>query len=371
MTMPKIIAAGHLCLDIFPQMDTVPLASLGTPGKLFETGPMAFSTGGSVGNTGLALHQIGTPVRLMAGVGDDLIGRAVCDVLERYGKGLSESVKLLPDQPSSYTIVLAPQKVDRIFLHCPGANCTFDSNSVDYDLLKQVKLFHLGYPALMPKMYEQGGIELTHTYRRAKETGVITSMDMALPDPNGPSGQADWAGIFQRTLPYVDVFIPSIEEILFCLHRDQLEAWRGSLFQHLTLGYLDELANELLGMGVAIAGFKLGEYGLYLKTAGPERLAGLGQRLGLDINLWANAQVYHQAFQVDVVGTTGAGDSAYAAMLTALLRRLKPVDAVEMACAVGACNVEAADASSGVRTWEATEARVASGWALRTEVVHP
>ena len=371
MTMPKIIAAGHLCLDIFPQMDTVPLASLGTPGKLFETGPMAFSTGGSVGNTGLALHQIGTPVRLMAGVGDDLIGRAVCDVLERYGKGLSESVKLLPDQPSSYTIVLAPQKVDRIFLHCPGANCTFDSNSVDYDLLKQVKLFHLGYPALMPKMYEQGGIELTHTYRRAKETGVITSMDMALPDPNGPSGQADWAGIFQRTLPYVDVFIPSIEEILFCLHRDQLEAWRRTLFPHLTLGYLNALANELLDMGVAIAGFKLGEYGLYLKTAGPERLAGLGQRLGLDINLWANAQVYHQAFQVDVVGTTGAGDSAYAAMLTALLRRLKPVDAVEMACAVGACNVEAADASSGVRTWEATEARVASGWALRTEVVHP
>jgi sugar/nucleoside kinase (ribokinase family) len=366
---PEIIAAGHLCLDIFPQMDTVPLASLGTPGKLFETGPMAFSTGGSVGNTGLALHQIGTPVRLMAGVGDDLIGRAVCDVLERYGQGLSESVRLLPGEVSSYTIVLAPQKVDRIFLHCPGANCTFNASSVDYELLQQVKIFHLGYPALMPAMYADGGAELTHTYRRAKATGVITSMDMALPDPNGPSGQADWAGIFQHTLPYVDVFVPSIEEILYCLRRPDHEAWRGTVFEHLTLAYLDGLADELLGMGVAIAGFKLGEYGLFLKAADPERLAPLHDRLGLDVNEWAQAQVYQQAFQVEVVGTTGAGDSAYAALLTALLKRLAPAQAAQMACAVGACNVEAADASSGVRSWSATEMRLAAGWSLRNESV--
>jgi sugar/nucleoside kinase (ribokinase family) len=366
---PEIIAAGHLCLDIFPHMETVPLASLGTPGKLFETGPMAFSTGGSVGNTGLALHQIGTPVRLMAGVGDDLIGRAVCDVLERYGQGLSDSVRLLPDQPSSYTIVLAPQKVDRIFLHCPGANCTFDSTSVDYELLRGMKLFHLGYPALLPALYADDGAELTAIYRQAKATGVITSMDMALPDPNGPSGQADWAGIFARTLPYVDVFVPSLEESLFCLRRPQYEAWRGALFQQVTLGYLDGLADELLAMGVAIAGFKLGEYGLYLKAADATQLAPLAARLGIDAARWSHARVYHPAFQVEVVGTTGAGDSAYAALLTALLKRLAPDAAAQMACAVGACNVEAADATSGVRSWAATEARLAAGWPLRAERV--
>jgi hypothetical protein len=34
-----------------------------------------------------------------------------------------------------------------------------------------------------------------------------------------------------------------------------------------------------------------------------------------------------------------------------------------MAVAVGACNVEAADALGGIRPWEATVARVAEGWA--------
>ena len=33
-----------------------------------------------------------------------------------------------------------------------------------------------------------------------------------------------------------------------------------------------------------------------------------------------------------------------------------------MAVAVGACNVEAADALSGIRSWEATLARVAQDW---------
>ena len=33
-----------------------------------------------------------------------------------------------------------------------------------------------------------------------------------------------------------------------------------------------------------------------------------------------------------------------------------------MASAVGACNVEAADALSGLRSWEATLARIQAGW---------
>jgi hypothetical protein len=36
-----------------------------------------------------------------------------------------------------------------------------------------------------------------------------------------------------------------------------------------------------------------------------------------------------------------------------------------MAAAVGACNVEAADAVSGVRSWEETTARVQAGWPRR------
>jgi hypothetical protein len=41
---------------------------------------------------------------------------------------------------------------------------------------------------------------------------------------------------------------------------------------------------------------------------------------------------------------------------------MSPEDAVTAAVAVGACNVEAADAVSGIRSWEETMQRVRSGW---------
>ena len=66
---------------------------------------------------------------------------------------------------------------------------------------------------------------------------------------------------------------------------------------------------------------------------------------------------------MDEVGTTGAGDSTIAGFLSALLRDMAPHQALTAAVAVGACNVEAADALSGIRPWEETLRRVAGGWA--------
>ena len=62
------------------------------------------------------------------------------------------------------------------------------------------------------------------------------------------------------------------------------------------------------------------------------------------------------------MGTTGAGDATIAGFLTALLRDVPPERALAIAAAVGACNVEAADAVSGVRSWEETLARIDAGW---------
>jgi sugar/nucleoside kinase (ribokinase family) len=63
-----------------------------------------------------------------------------------------------------------------------------------------------------------------------------------------------------------------------------------------------------------------------------------------------------------LVGTTGAGDATIAGFLAAVLRNASPERALTIAAAVGACNVEAADALSGVRTWEETLARIDAGW---------
>jgi len=64
-----------------------------------------------------------------------------------------------------------------------------------------------------------------------------------------------------------------------------------------------------------------------------------------------------------VIGTTGAGDATIAGFLAALLRDLPPDEAMNAALAVGACNVEAADALSGIRSWCETLQRINAGWA--------
>jgi len=128
---------------------------------------------------------------------------------------------------------------------------------------------------------------------------------------------------------------------------------------------LSDLGSTLLDMGVAIAGLKLGDRGLYLRMGQQEVLAGLGRVAPADPSAWAGRELWSPCFQVAVAGTAGAGDATIAGFLAALLRGLGPEAAVNAAVAVGACNVEAPDSLSGVRSWEETMARVAAGWPKR------
>ncbi len=154
------VVCGHLCLDLLPQMDLVPLSALASPGQLFEVGRLKFATGGVVSNTGLALHRLGMDVRLMAKVGSDFIGRATLDLLRNTIQRLPKRSRWIRDQPGSYSIVLAPEHSDRIFLHCTGPNQTFSAADVDLDIVAQARLFHFGYPTLLPHFLEDDGREL-------------------------------------------------------------------------------------------------------------------------------------------------------------------------------------------------------------------
>jgi len=242
-------------------MAHVPVDELATPGRLFEVDSLVISTGGAVSNTGLALQRLGVDVRLMATVGDDLLGSLIVRALQARDPALTRLIRLQPGRTSSYTIVLSPQRVDRIFLHCPGTNNDFDIDDIDFDLLAGARIFHLGYPSVLPRLMEGGGERLEMLYARAKASGVVTSLDVAMPDPDGPSGRVDWASVLRRTLPYVDIFVPSIEETVFMLRRADYEVWAGDVLGHLTAAYLDDLAAQLLDWGVTIAGFNLSRLG--------------------------------------------------------------------------------------------------------------
>jgi sugar/nucleoside kinase (ribokinase family) len=361
-----VIVSGHLCLDLIPSMDHVALQKLTAPGRMVETGPISVSTGGAVSNTGLALHRLGVNVRLMATVGDDLIGQMIIACLKNRDEMLSQFISVQSGQPSSYTVVLSPEHADRTFLHCTGANSAFGIHNIDFSLLPKARIFHLGYPPVLPRLIAHDGSEMRALYERAKTTGVVTSMDLSLPDPQGPSGQVAWPRVLKNVLPYVDIFLPSVEEILFMLRRADYDAWEGKALSHLTAPYLRVLATELLDMGAIIVGLKLGDMGFYLCTADAARFDRL-QKLSLDAAAWSNVELWTPAYEVEVAGTTGAGDAAYAGFLAALLHGSSPLDAIRWACAVGACNVETVDSTSGVRSWQETQARMEAGWPTRRE----
>ncbi len=363
-----VVVSGHLCLDLIPAMDSVPLNSLASPGKLFEMGALDISTGGSVSNTGLALHRLGADVRLLSNVGDDLLGRVIIAFLKDRDPRLADHIAVEAGQSSSYSMLLSPQKVDRIILHGTGTNETFSPENIDLSLLDHAKIFFLGYPPLLPALITAEGAPLHKLYQEAKRRGVTTAMDMVMPDPNKPSGQVNWPAILRGVLPFTDIFIPSIEEILFMLRRADYDAWKGQVYAHLTRDYLRALADEIIALGAVITGFKLGELGIYLRTAPADSFARL-KRLSLDVTAWADVELWHPAFEVDVVGTTGAGDSAYAAFMVALLHHLPPADALQVACAVGAANIEYADATSGVPTWAAVRERIRAGWQHKKNVL--
>jgi sugar/nucleoside kinase (ribokinase family) len=165
----------------------------------------------------------------------------------------------------------------------------------------------------------------------------------------------------------VDVFLPSIEETLYMLHRetydDLRQATDGSdILPLVTPRMLADLSQELFALGVKVVALKLGDRGVYLRTAGQSALESLGRARPSDPAAWANKELWAPCFQVDVVGTTGAGDATIAGFLSGLLRDMPPEEALTAAVAVGGCNVETPDALSGVRSWEETLRRIAEGW---------
>lgn len=359
----EAVVGGHICLDIIPEIKSRDLVF--SEGFLQEIGRAVISTGGAVSNTGLALHRLGVTTLLMGKVGSDLFGHTLRQILSRYdpllGDGLIESA----DAVTSYSVILSPVGRDRMVLHCPGCNDTFSADEIAYPRLGDVKLFHLGYPPLMRRLIDRDGSELVDLLRRAKETGVTTSLDMSMPDEASFAGNVNWPTILSRALPYVDIFVPSLEETLFALYRDEFRRFSqypDGLFAAATPEVVSSIGRDLLRLGPKIVGLKLGRLGLYLRTAAASRWTEVGRAEPTRSQEWMSRELWSPCFQVEVVGTTGAGDTTFAGLLAALLRDGSPEACAAFACAVGACNTEAADALGGVRNWEQTWNRIESGW---------
>lgn len=368
------MTAGHICVDIIPRLIATgkTIADIMIPGKLIDVESTVVATGGSASNTGQALHRLGFSTSIAGKVGKDLFGDAIIDLTRKAGGDAIAADMIIDDkEASSYTVIINPPGIDRIFIHCTGANDTFVSSDLTDDKLKGLQLFHFGYPPLMRSMFERDGAECRSLMSRARAAGATTSLDMARPDPQSRAGKVDWLRYLDNVLPFVDVFQPSIEEIIFMLDRslfDRLMAQSpgGELIKGVNGEILRWLSSQLLAKGPAIVGIKLGDQGYYLAVhPDVKRLEAMGPLSPNNPEEWRGKHLLSPCFDVTVEGTTGSGDCTIAGFLGALMKKCSPERALRMAVGVGASSVEKADATGGVPKWEVVEKRINEGWKMR------
>lgn len=357
----KVVVAGHICLDITPIIPGnkyTKIEQVLSPGKLLQVQSADIHTGGAVANTGLAMKFFGADVTLMGKLGDDEFGSLVQKILAE--QHVNQNMIIDPDSTTSYSIVLAPPGLDRMFLHNSGANDTFQYDDVDWYILRDAKMFHFGYPTLMKKMYSDQGQELVRIFRKLKEMNIATSLDMAAMDANSEAGRVDWEEILKRVLKYVDFFVPSYEELRFMLHRAKNDGNDDNISIDKDVRPMAEM---LLEWGAKVVLIKCGAQGIFYKTADAEKMTGLTGLLGLNPDEWADKEGFEKSYHADrVLSATGAGDTSIAAFLAAVLEKRSLHTCMQLSTAAGASCVEAYDALSGLRSFEELEKKIKNGW---------
>lgn len=370
MGKKKVIVAGHICLDItpvFPDNRAAHLEDVLAPGKLVEVKEADVHTGGCVANTGLAMKILGADVTLMGKIGRDAFGDMVLNILRSYD---ADSGMLFSDSIStSYSVVVAVPGIDRIFLHNPGANNAFRADDVPKDIPEDISLFHFGYPPIMKAMYENDGAELVKLMRRMKEAGVATSMDMAAVDAASEAGRADWEKILSLVLPYVDFFVPSVEELCFMLDRRRFDEWQKRAGGKDITGSLDvekdirPLAEKCMKLGAKVVLIKCGAPGIYYRTADEGAIRKVGGGLMPEPERWADLEGFERSYVPERIASgTGAGDTSIAAFLTAVLDGCPLEECLRLATATGASCVAAYDALSGLKTFDELRKKIKQGW---------
>ena len=271
MGKKKAIAAGHICLDITPAFkskEEKSIKDLFRPGQLIAMDAAKVSLGGSVSNTGIGMKRLGADVELMGMVGNDAFGQMVLNELEKYDTS-PDSMIVRDGVGTSYSVILAPAGIDRIFLHCSGANDTFTLDDIDLEKVKEANLFHFGYPSLMRMMYIDGGKELVRLLKAVHELGVAVSVDMAMFEESAEAGSQDWNELLKSVIPYIDFFVPSIEELCIMLDRERYHEWNERAQGADVTNFIDiekdvrPLADKLLSYGAKVILIKCGTPGIY------------------------------------------------------------------------------------------------------------
>lgn len=363
------IIAGYLCIDMVPEFPghelSTGISGLLKPGKLIEIEGLEFNLGGVVANTGMAMKKFGKKVYLNGLIGNDFIGEIAKNMLNKYG--LAEGIKITGVTGTAFGIVLAPPGVDRIFLESPGCSKIFDIDFIDFKAVLQSRLFHFGYPPLLREFYLNGGAQLKSMFSKVQEMGVATSLDFSLPDLQSESGKQDWLQIMKGVLPLTDIFVPSLEEVLQIMKPDEYariisSAGNSEIIDLIPISIIREIGRTIIEMGAKILLIKAGHWGIYLLTGD---VSALNQKEGFSLSgaEWNHRELWCDAYPVEtpkVKNATGAGDTAAAAFLSAILDGETAETALKLAAIAGRNNLYCRDIYEEINTWQDMEQELES-----------
>lgn len=274
---------------------------------------------GTAAGTAVDLAKLGADVIAMAAVGNDAPGNFIKVTMDSYGidtsclvykNGVQTSCTMLPIRPNG----------DRPALHVPGTNGEFTLDDINWDVLAEADYLHFGGTCLMAKM---DGAPTVEVLKFAKEHGVTTTWDILAID------RPDLADLIIPALPYVDYFMPGLEEAAMITGLED----RQEIIQY----FLDRGAKHTV--------FKMGAEGSSIA----------GQNMD---------EIRIPALKANVVDSTGCGDSYCAGFIVGLSKGWDLEKAGRLGAACGALVVSGLGSDAGIVNLEETIALMESAEAL-------
>jgi sugar/nucleoside kinase (ribokinase family) len=263
---------------------------------------------GTAGGTVVDTAKLGLRSLAVGAVGDDEKADWVLMTLRKHGIDVS-AMQRLKGVPTSATILNVRPNGERPALHVRGASDHFDVPPAMYDQVFDAPIVHLGGTGLLRRL--DGPASLT-LLKEAKRRNRTVTFDLI-------AASAETAGIVDPLLPYIDYFMPSIEEARDMSGRSSPE----------------DCARHYLDKGAMCCVFTLGDDGAFFAHKD-------------------GTQIASPAYEIDVVDTTGCGDAFDAGFIAALHHRMDVETALRFAQASAGLVATGLGSDAGIRSFEHT-----------------
>ncbi len=284
--MKPIVVVGSINMDLVSSVERMPAVGETLLGKHFQMHP-----GGKGANQAVAVARLEHPSILLGAIGDDVFGTQLHDALK--AAGVDTQHLLTADGASGIANIFVDAHGGNVIVVTPGANAHVTPRYL------QSKMEILRSAGMVLAQLEIPLPTISWLADRCAELNVPLMLDPAPAAPLPPS-----------LLRQVAWFTPNESEAAF---------YAG---QALPPG---EMAELLLQSGIRNLLLKRGAGGVLFGSAN-------GDRLSVD------------AFRVDAVDTTAAGDAFNGAVAVALVRNAPVVEALRYASAAAAISVTRAGA---------------------------